>query len=205
MRGQCNMMHECKDTLILQTAGFIVSALIFAPLSIFADIFDTPAPAPSSMIDTEAITNVAVNLMGPNICTFKLSLNLNAQTNNNLEVAFGQDVDCNGFLDRSEIDLSVGWDSGCWFYQNRRTGDAEFVQRDVGRNQLDCSLTLNYRHEPLELYAKDRSELVFHATMSNSLFKVNWNLARVVVRGLGESDGSIKMKTSGTGLSIRIQ
>ena len=182
-----------------------MTTLMIVPLFAFAHIIDSTVPAPSQIVDTEAATNILFDLMTPNVRKFNLSLNLNAQTNNNLEIAFGQDFNADGVLDRSEIDVSVGWDSGTWFYQDRRAEVEEYVPREECTNRLDWLLTLNTRREAASLETKDRYGSVFSDNTPSTLFNANWNLVLVTARGLSDSEGSLSVKTTETGMIIRMQ
>ena len=78
--------------------------LLALTLPCFAGATTFHAPRPSAFLDTESVTNVAFSAGGARDFLFTLSLQLDASASNNVEVAFGRDLDGSGELDRSEAD-----------------------------------------------------------------------------------------------------
>jgi len=46
---------------------------------------------------------------------FTFSLDCQGGPEENVQISFGTDSNTNGILDLAECELTVGWDSGCWF------------------------------------------------------------------------------------------
>jgi len=81
---------------------------------------DVPAQPVSPYADTEVSTNVVVHTGRTDAREVKLHLELEGTPTNDLEVAFGCDVNTNGVLDVSEIETVYGWRGGRYFIENAR-------------------------------------------------------------------------------------
>ncbi|MBR4653890.1 MAG: hypothetical protein IKO72_11085 [Kiritimatiellae bacterium] len=66
-------------------------------------------------VDTETSTNVPFAVGAEGAGRFTLSLECLATPSNNVEAAFGCDVDHDGVLGLGEIAITIGWDCGAWF------------------------------------------------------------------------------------------
>ena len=163
------------------------------------------APSPSTFPDTESVTNVAFSAGGTRDFLFTLSLQLDASASNNVEVAFGRDLDGNGELDRSEADLLVGWDSGDWFWRDRRSNAESRTPRDGGPRTLDWQLFLDSSRRAKTLNASDGDGVVFSPSVSPPLFDPGWDVMRIATRGLSSPDGVVVCKVTSHGFLIVIQ
>ena len=179
----------------------IIMAMLLPSISL-AQRITTDAPALSSYADTEATTNVVFNAGDSNDRLFRLSLELNATTGNNISVEFGTDSNTNGVLDHAEIDAAVGWDSGAWFYLDHATGAEAHVSRAEGRHRLDWELTLNPHKAAKSVKATDANGVVFTGAIPAAMFNPEWNLMQVTARGLTEPGGIVVNKVLGRGLNV---
>lgn len=159
----------------------------------------------SSYADTEATTNVVFNAGAPEDRLFRLSIELDAATNNNVTVAFGTDSNANGMLEREEIDALVGWDSGSWFYRDRVTGVEATVARTEGHRRLDWALTLNPRKAAKSVMATDADGVVFTGVIPAVMFDSDWDLMQVTARGLTEPSGVVVNEVSGWGFNVIVR
>ena len=160
----------------MKTALFIFFALI-APVVLGMEI---PALPPSEYADTEASTNFvfAVGEGGGRRLVF--SLELEAGTTNNVEVAIGCDADCDGRLSLDETALAVGYDCGEWF--------ARSAAKDcVTISNAAVSGTFRRTYEV-------RSRHIDPA----------WNLVKVTRRGLGASNENVSFKLVEFGFGVKI-
>ena len=160
----------------MKTALFIVFALI-APVVLGMEI---PALPPPEYADTEASTNFvfAVGEGGGRRLVF--SLELEAGTTNNVEVAIGCDADCDGRLSLDETALAVGYDCGEWF--------ARSAAKDcVTISNAAVSGTFRRTYEV-------RSRHIDPA----------WNLVKVTRRGLGASNENVSFKLVEFGFGVKI-
>lgn len=74
---------------------------------------------PSPWADTEATTNLFFEIGESEMRNVVFSLDFEATPSNNVEVAFGKDVDGNGTLTPEEQEMTAGWDCGKWFVAGR--------------------------------------------------------------------------------------
>jgi len=163
----------------------------------------TVGELPSSpFVDTESVTNVVFDAGDEDTRWFCLSMEIGATSSNNLEVAFGRDVNQNGLLDRDEMDLVVGWDSGEWFFRDRRAAQGQRVARSEGERKLNWRLKLNASREVVALTAVDAEGPVFAGVVYATLFDTGWNLMRVVARGEPTPDGLVVARAEGWGFRV---
>ncbi len=132
--------------------------------------------------DTEAATNSVVCSASETDNRFRLSLELDAMTNNCVLVEFGVDADSSGALERGEIEFSVGWDCGEWVWRDRLSGCAASVARDEGRRMLEWDVALNQDKSAKRLFAFDNG-VVFDGAVPPTFYNAAWNMARMVRRG----------------------
>ena len=169
--------------------------------------------SPSSFVDTESVTNVMFNAGVDGVRRFSLAIELEASISNNVEVAFGRDVNTNGVLDRFEADLKVGWDAGEWFCRDRREGVERRVARGDGRRRLDWQLRLDADRVPMALVASDATGPVFGGTAMDTdgggapslpltLFDAAWNVMRVTTRGTFDPEGTVSANLGGWGFRV---
>lgn len=74
----------------------------------------------SSFPDTEVSTNVPFLFRRDHAGRFNFALDFNATPSNNVEVAFGSDLDADGVLQPRETALSFAWDCGQWILVTAR-------------------------------------------------------------------------------------
>lgn len=196
-------MYSSRNKKILQFAMMIMVTLAASFVSYGA--LPVAAPNVSAYADTESVTNIVFNAGDAYTRLFSLSLELDATTSNNVSVAFGFDANGNGMLEREESDLAVGWDSGFWFYQDRRVGVEEQVSRASSHRRLDWKLTLDSRKSAKSLVSSDNDGPVFGNAIPATMFDANWNLMQVTTRGLSEPNGIVVTEASGWGFKVRVR
>ena len=159
--------------------------------------------------DAGACTNVALSaLSSSGVLSFSLSFA--PGSSNNVEVAFGADLDGDGKLSPDERRMEVGWDCGAWFMRGAE-GEAvmQTAQPSGGvAREFRWSLRLKYGRIPSWLSATVDgaplfSEVAF--TPPGWLYEPEWNMACVIVRGAGvDGDvGEVKATIDGTVLKLR--
>ena len=115
---------------VSKTLFFAIPCLV-AAASVAATMNVAPLSAPE-FADTEVSTNVCLVVTqelsaGDNRRFFDVSLSLVATLTNNVEIAFGVDIDEDGVLGCRERDFVLGWDCGVWFLRDRRAnGETRF-------------------------------------------------------------------------------
>ena len=163
------------------------------------------AQNPSAFPDTESVTNIAFSAGGVRDFLFTLSLQLDTSASNNVDVAFGRDLDGSGELDRSEADLLVGWDSGDWFWRDRRSNAEGRTPRDGGPRTLDWRLFLDSSRRAKSLKAFDGDGVVFDPSVPQTLFDPDWDMMRIATRGLSSPNGVVVCKVKSHGFLVVIQ
>lgn len=147
-----------------------------------ADRFAFPQLPESPYVDTEISTNIPFSSGEELSRRLSLAMELDALSNNTVQVAFGTDIDADGVLSWSETEFLLGWRCGGWFCRDKKTDAECFAQREIGHNRLDWTLLLKSDRTPNHLLAKDvAGELGF--SVSRGMFNSCWNLARITMRG----------------------
>ena len=150
---------------------------------------------PVEKADAEVVTNVPLPVLSRRAGRFAFSLGCHATPTNNVEIAFGSDVDEDGVLAPRETRLVVGWDCGSWFVQQGFAGErttAWSLSTD-GTRTLDWNLALGLNAVPSRLaVCEGTAPLDFElpSVLPGWLFDTGWNLMRLTGRGLdvqGES------------------
>ena len=150
--------------------------------------------------DAEVVTNMPMPALSQRSGKFAFSLGCRATPTNNVEIAFGTDVDEDGVLAPRETRLVVGWDSGCWFVRRGFSGERSEVWRpssDLPR-MLSWELSLGLRAVPRRLAVYEGTEALdfeLSPTTPNWLYDANWNLMRLTGRGLHDSGETFTIGT----------
>jgi len=165
-------------------------ALTLLPCALRAAGASLPSAPPGGHADTESATNAVVCVSGLDGNRFRVSLELDAATNNCVLVEFGTDADEDGALGRGEVELSVGWNSGEWVCRDRSGGGFASDGMSSGHRQLVWTVTLEPDKSARSLVVEDGGETVLSGAVPPSFFDPSWNMARVVRRGAGLADES---------------
>ena len=155
---------------------------------------------PVAYADTEVVTNVVISSWQRGAAKFAFSLSCIATPSNNVEAAFGEDVNTNGVLEPEEADLIVGWKRGNWFIQNGTDGErlslVSTSVEDVKTLAWSYRLSVAPTHARLEVTADGVT--AFSALAEDSpewLHRREWNLMRLTGRGLYDSDETFTVGT----------
>ncbi len=172
------------------------------------DASAVPLPQPE-WVDAGACTNVVLSAL-PASGVLSFSLSFAPGPSNNVEVAFGADLDGDGVLSPDERRMEAGWDRGAWFM---RGADGETVEQSV---QPSCGVTRDFKwalrlrggRVPSRLSATVDGTPLFAAISSAPptwLYEPDWNVACVIVRGTGVGGelGWVKAVIDGTLLKLR--
>ena len=155
----------------LQAVGVTVSQL---PVSPFAD--------------TEVSTNMPINRTDINYAD--LEFRFAGTSTNNLELAFGTDVNTNGVLDAEEVETRFGWRSGRYFIENALTWE-RFVSEPASGAQnfsVEIHQDIKYAQQQVKrinvtgINASAFGELVSGVPPA-WLWRREWNLMRATRRG----------------------
>jgi hypothetical protein len=167
---------------------FLVIAVLFLSSSAYAARHTVPQVFEGEYVGREMSTNEVFVLNNSDSERFSMSLELNAETNNNVAIEFGIDADSSGTLSRDEVELSLGWACGKWFFHNRRNGI--FASNDVaaGRHKFTWKMILSSEQSAERLFVNDGLLLLHDMPLPADTFNRNWNLVRVVKRGASQTD-----------------
>ena len=165
--------------------------LMLLPCAVRAAWASLPSAPVPAFADTEAETNAVVCVAGIDGNRFRVSLELDAATNNCVLVEFGRDADDDGALGREEVALFIGWSAGRWVCRDRTGGGFASSERPSGHRRLGWTVALGPDWSARSLVVEDGGEAVFSGVVPASFFDSSWDMARIVRRGAaaGESVG----------------
>lgn len=173
-----------------QSMGLVVFSLVAAlmVLPVSARQITIPAQPVSPYADTEVSTNVVLQTSRSDVREVKLHLQLEGTPTNDLEVAFGRDVNTNGVLDVSEVETVYGWRGGRYFIENVRTWKRFETEAAVNATcgVIDVQLKNDRNYVPALFTASCGDETAFQDFSTSPpawLFRREWNMMRVVRRG----------------------
>ena len=167
-----------------------------------------PTLPEAELDDTEVVTNAALPGVHFDSRLFAFSLELNATSSNNVEVAFGHDTDHDGMLSRGEIGLLVGWDCGEWKAVDYATGNEAVEQGTEGCVSFDWRLEFGAVDVPRSLAVNIDGRVAFAelaANLPRFLYSPEWDTVRVVCRGMGSPHPSIICSIENNPLAIKIR
>ena len=135
---------------------------------------------PSEYADTEVSTNFVFTVGEGGGQRLVFSLELEASSTNNVEVAIGHDADYDGQLSLDEAALAAGYDCGEWFVRSAASDSVTYS---------DATFSGTFRRT-YEVRSR-------HVDPS-------WNLVKVTRRGFGFADESVgvELKPHGFGLTL---
>ena len=145
----------------------VLKYLALLPLAAFGSTVTIGPLPPSEYADTEVSTNIPIRVNLERLDRMRFALELSPSATNDIEVLIGHDADTNGVLSVGESRIAFGYDCGNWVVREGEEGRAE---------TYICSEQMYARRE-LAIRYKD--------------FAPDWDLVKVVRRGLGASDESI--------------
>ena len=172
------MDEEVRDGEMKRSHVVVLLVLLLALPSLARVVRVAELPA-SEFADTEVATNVVIAVRDAARPYAEVSLALTASPSNCVEVSVGVGANGDGVLDLDEIDQTFGYDCGTWFCRDARTDDFS---------------------EEAELRASGRVSRSFK--MKKELVDTNWNLVRIVRRGVAAVDESVSVDTQGPTLMI---
>ena len=155
-----------------------------------------PPPPASAHEDEESATNSVAFASAVEGNRFRLSLSLDAATNNSVVVEFGVDSNCDGALGRDEVAFSVGWDCGEWVFRDRRSGAFAASERPPGRRKLGWTIVLAADGSAKSLLAADGVAEVFCGEVPGTFFDTAWNMIRIAKRGTATADERLDCRFS---------
>lgn len=198
---------------MMKLAFLLVASVAGQALARTVEVADLPKWIQA---DTEVSTNCALRIAKAERKRFTLSMELAATPSNNVQVAFGRDVNTNGVLELEEQQLVLGWDCGRWVMREGLgasgdsgiSGDLECAAADeeiVKRLEADVwsahgkvirgSWTENGR--PLDWGLPEE--------LPPGLLDENWNMLRLTVRGVDAPNERFRAQVGAIGTVIFVR
>ena len=192
-------------------SGAAILTVAFLALPAFAGArVVVPSLPVSQFADTEVSTNIILHGRRTDTWKVDLHIQLAGTLTNDLEVAFGRDVNTNGVLDVEEIETVYGWRGGRYFIENVPAW--ERIEVEAATNALcgvcDIHLENNSSVVPKRFAATCGGVAAFGGLATTPpawLFKREWDMVRVVRRGMGVSSEWVRCDIEYQSLSIRLR
>ena len=159
--------------------------------------------------DLETTTNIAL-CAESGAGRLSISLSCLATPSNNVQAAFGEDVNGDGVLGLEETALTVGWDCGVWFVRQGSVGRPveEPAEADGTVRELALSVRFGASGEARRLSAESDGAPVFADLTANpqpGLHGPGWNLMRLTGRGLHGHDEAFAVRQTTDAVAIRFR
>jgi len=191
-------------------ASVLVALLVHASAFAGARVEVLTLP-PSVFADTEVSTNIVLHGRRTDTWKVDLHIQLAGTPTNDLEVAFGRDVNTNGVLDVEEIETMYGWRGGRYFIENVPAW--ERIEVEAATNAFcgvcDIHLENNSSVVPRRFAATCGGVAAFASLSVNPtpawLFRREWNMVRVVRRGTGIPSEWVRCDIEYQSFSIRLR
>ena len=188
----------------------IWAILILFPAAAFG-VAVGPLP-PSEFVDTEVTAHHRLELPTFGLRGLDFRLKFTGTTSNNIEVAFGRDVDANGNLELHETDVVVGWECGRYFIERFRTGE-RIEETNIGTNDVERLLEWHYAFQKSgkefkAFAATNEVGAVFAHVSTNTpawLYDRNWNLMRLTARGVDVQGEQFEVDVQTSGMFIHLK
>ena len=166
-----------------------------------------PVLPPVAHDDTETLTNVPFASWQDCAGKFKFSLTCRTTPTNNVQIAFGTDVNSDGVLSLEESDLVAGWDCGAWFVQEGFDGvRVESAAGSGDLRTLAFTVRLNSRTSaPESAVATVDGAAAFSGLAPSKLYRRSWNMMRLTGRGLDGSAESPEVRVIPGSLSVLLR
>jgi len=194
----------------MKTFAFTVTVVLLCFGRAWARPIEPDTLPASSFADTEVSTNVSLAAAvtcaaGDNVRFFDVELSLAATPTNNVEIVFGRDADGDGELSRLERDFALGWDSGAWFWRDRRNNVENRMANGgaaSGRRTLRWRVTLDADHRPRRVTASEGRATLCERAATSAMFSSLWETARIVARGRATPEERISVRMNRNAMRI---
>ena len=173
-----------------------------------SDVFLGEAPQ-CSYADTEATTNVPFAFHGKGVKAFRFELEFASTPSNNVQLAFGRDLDSDGVLSADEADMTFAWDCGEWRIVNGANlafcAAAAATTNSVKRLEWDLRMKrTRMRHlDVLENGAALFPELA--DSPEPWFYSPDWDILRLTARGVDAPAESARVVLDITGYTINLR
>ena len=165
----------------------------------------------SPYADTEISTNIVLHKNRTDTRDMDIHFQFLGTSTNELEIAFGRDVNANGVLDVEEVETIYGWRGGRYF-----------IEDVLGWNRIETGVSSSGTSEVFDVHVKNDAEIVpkrFAASCGGNaifpelatlppppwLFRRQWNMARVTRRGAGTPSEWVRCDIKYEQFAIRLR
>ena len=164
--------------------------------------------------DTEVTTNVPFAFPQANVKHFFLSMELAGTPSNNVQVAFGRDANTNGVLEVEEAGFAIGWDCGEWKVRegmrDEGRGMREWRAEEVTTNRvkvLDVDLQVANARGRRIVSAENGAALEWgeERKLPRTMYDNGWDTLRLTVRGVDQTDESLRAAVRVEGMKVIIK
>ena len=194
------MKRRSQRTLLSSLAAiFVLSAnAVQIPLSF---------PEPSVFADTEASNATGLAVTGSS--RMELSVNFLAAPTNSVILAFGHDLNHDGFLGWNEAALKIGWDAGEWVISSPITGETLTAPpcSPIANKTMTLAIHVSADGSASSLKVSENGDPLFSnalALMPRAVRLDLWNCVRTTIRGLpAKMLASVGVHRDGTMLIMR--
>ena len=164
--------------------------------------------------DTEVATNVPFAFPQANVKHFFLSMELAGTPSNNVQVAFGRDANTNGVLEVEEVGFAIGWDCGEWKVRegigDSGLGIREWTAEEVTTNRvkmLDVDLQVANARGRRIVSAENGVALEWgeDRKLPRTMYDNGWDMLRLTVRGVDQTDESLRAAVRVEGMKVIVR
>ena len=164
--------------------------------------------------DTEVSTNMPFAFPQAFAKHFLLTLELAGTPSNNVQVAFGRDVNTNGVLEVEETGMALGWDCGAWKVKegirDQGLGIGEWTAEAVTANRvkvLEVDLQIA-RGKGKRIAGKENAVALDWGEdrkLPRAMYDKSWDMLRLTVRGVDRADESLRAAVRIAGMAVTIK
>lgn len=191
----------------MRASVVVVAVVLLAGSAPAKEAFIGEQPV-STSLGTEVSTNVPFNVSRNDTKTFTVEMEQNGGVSNNVQVAFGQDLDGDGDLAPDESDLVLGWRRGSCFIEDVEGEVRRFADSTEGVSRVSLEMTVKTDGVFRPRRAAFTNELgacFSDLGVPEYLFKTNWNLLKVTRRGVEAADEWCRITSTYRSFAVHIR
>ena len=169
-----------------------------------------PSMPVSPFADTDVSTNIPINKA--DISYSDLSFRFDGTPTNNLELAFGTDVNTNGVLEAEEVCARFGWRGGRYFVENVRTWEMFDGDSSEQSQNFSINLHLEVGHDTQlvrKVVVSGANASDFGSLVSDVppawIWRREWNLMRATRRGAEAPTDWFEYTAANYGFTLRLR
>lgn len=191
----------------MRSVAFIIAVTLLAGSAPAKEAFIGEQPV-SPFAGTEVSTNVQFNFSRNDTKTFTVEMEQNGGVSNNVQVAFGRDLDGDGDLAPEESDLVLGWRRGSCFIEEVGGEERRFADSAEGSARVSLEMTLKTDggfHPRRAAFTNELGACFSDLGVPEYLFKTNWNLLKVTRRGVDAADEWCRITSTYRSFAVHIR